>query len=45
MTLLLHITERAAWARAQAEGRYTAPSLDSEGFIHASTPAQVVATA
>src|SRR5262245_28874513 len=45
MKRLLHITERAAWERARAAGRYTAPSLDDEGFIHCSTPAQVVATA
>ena len=44
-TLILHITSKSAWEAAQREGFYTAPSLESEGFIHCSTSAQVVATA
>lgn len=44
-TLLLHITPKSAWEAAQRDGFYTAPSLETEGFIHCSTPAQVVATA
>jgi uncharacterized protein (DUF952 family) len=43
--LLLHITERAGWERARAEGEYRAPSLDTEGFIHGSTIEQLVDTA
>ena len=39
--LILHITTASEWAAAQAAGEYRAPSLDSEGFIHCSTPAQV----
>jgi uncharacterized protein (DUF952 family) len=45
MKLLLHITQRTAWDSAQVSGSYAAPSLATEGFIHCSTPAQVVATA
>ncbi len=45
MRLILHITSKSAWNAAQQNGFYTAPSLVSEGFIHCSTPAQVVATA
>lgn len=33
-----HITTRAAWAAAQAVGEYAAPSLGTQGFIHASRP-------
>ncbi len=44
-TFLLHITQNSAWETAQKNGFYTAPSLETEGFIHCSTPAQVVATA
>lgn len=45
MELILHITTFSAWAQAQATGDYRAPSLDEEGFIHCSTPAQVVGVA
>ena len=45
MTLLLHITTRSHWQTAQQEGVYRAASLETEGFIHCSTPAQVVSTA
>ena len=40
--LILHITTAPEWAAAQAAGEYRAPTLDTEGFIHCSTPAQVV---
>ena len=45
MTHIYHITTRDAWQQAQADGEYTAPSLDSEGFIHCSAAAQVVQVA
>lgn len=45
MDPILHITTRAAWETAVAHPPYTADSLDSEGFIHCSTPAQAVGTA
>ncbi len=41
----LHITHRETWLKAQETGSYTADSLASEGFIHCSTPAQIVDTA
>jgi len=40
--VILHITAEAAWLEAQSRGVYTADSLATEGFIHCSTPAQVV---
>lgn len=40
--MLLHITTRTAWAAAQTQGYYHAPSLDTEGFIHCSRPEQVL---
>jgi len=40
--IILHITTADAWAEAQQQGQYTADSLASEGFIHCSTPEQVV---
>ena len=45
MKLILHITHKSEWDAAQRNGFYTAPSLASEGFIHCSTPEQVVAVA
>ncbi|UBF28501.1 DUF952 domain-containing protein [Kovacikia minuta CCNUW1] len=45
MSLILHITARSHWQQAQQIGVYRPDSLSSEGFIHCSTPAQVVRTA
>lgn len=45
MSLILHITDRVSWQQAEQLGVYQADSLRSEGFIHCSTPAQVVQTA
>jgi uncharacterized protein (DUF952 family) len=45
VSTIFHIAARADWAAAQAAGAYTADSLASEGFIHCSTAAQVIATA
>lgn len=42
---ILHITGRGQWLAAQGAGRYSAPSLASEGFIHCSRPRQAVAVA
>ncbi len=39
---LLKITTPQQWAEAQAVGEYLDPSLESEGFIHLSTPDQVL---
>lgn len=38
---IYHITPRAAWDAAQSVGQYTAPSLESDGFIHFSRADQV----
>jgi uncharacterized protein (DUF952 family)/SAM-dependent methyltransferase len=43
--VILHIAERAAWARAVREGVYRGDTLDTEGFIHCSYPHQVVRVA
>jgi uncharacterized protein (DUF952 family) len=43
--LILHITSKAEWRAAQTRGEYRAASLESEGFIHASTSKQVLAVA
>ena len=45
MALLLHITARATWEDALANGRYEGDTLATEGFIHCSTPEQVVRVA
>jgi uncharacterized protein (DUF952 family) len=42
---IYHITSRDEWQSAQTTGAYRAESLDTQGFIHASTRAQVVETA
>ncbi|HEY9616423.1 MAG TPA: DUF952 domain-containing protein [Microcoleaceae cyanobacterium] len=41
MTIILHITPRSQWQQAEAIGEYRADSLESEGFIHCSIPAQI----
>jgi len=43
--MILHITTRKEWEKAMQEGKYTAPSLDTDGFIHCSTARQTVDTA
>lgn len=45
MTTILHITHRSAWEAAQRDGHYRAPSLDTQGFIHLSSAAQVIRVA
>ena len=43
--MIYHLTSRQAWNEAQQRGDYRAESLDSEGFIHCSTPSQVLPVA
>lgn len=45
--MILHITGWSDWEEAQRAGEFRAPSLDTDGFIHCSTPApeQVIAVA
>lgn len=42
---LLHICTQEDWQKAQTQQEYRAASLETEGFIHCSTPAQVADTA
>ncbi len=42
METILHICERADWAIALKNGSYQPASLQSEGFIHCSTPSQIL---
>ena len=43
--MILHIAHRDKWTAAQAAGDYRADSLLTEGFIHCSTPEQVLGPA
>lgn len=45
MTPIYHITSHAQWLDALKDGLYRGDTLDTEGFIHCSTAAQVVAVA
>ena len=43
--MILHITTRDDWEAAQAKGDYRLNTLATEGFIHCSTPEQVLGPA
>jgi len=45
MSIILHITRRTDWEAALASGSYAPDSLRTQGFIHCSTPEQVVPVA
>lgn len=45
MGVIVHITSREAWEAARVAGEYRAESLDLQGFIHCSTPGQVMEVA
>ncbi|RUT06747.1 hypothetical protein DSM106972_030040 [Dulcicalothrix desertica PCC 7102] len=45
MKTIHHITRRQVWEEALRSGNYQADSLLTEGFIHCSTPVQVLRTA
>ncbi|MGH8000063.1 MAG: DUF952 domain-containing protein [Brasilonema sp.] len=45
MTTILHITQREQWKQATLVGTYHGDTLDSEGFIHCSTPTQIIKVA
>lgn len=45
MTIILHITRREEWEKAKLAGLYRGDTLDTEGFIHCSTPTQVIKVA
>jgi uncharacterized protein (DUF952 family) len=42
MAIILHIITRREWETAVSDPPYTPPSLTGEGFIHCSTPEQVL---
>lgn len=42
---LYHITTRPDWEAAQSTGQYSAPSLQTQGFIHLSQAEQVARVA
>ena len=39
--MIYHVTTQSEWDSAQVSGKYSAPSLAAEGFIHCSTKEQV----
>jgi uncharacterized protein (DUF952 family) len=43
--MICHITTRDAWEAAQAGPEFRSPGFDDIGFIHCSTPEQVVLVA
>ena len=43
--MILHITSHSDWEAARAAGEYRLDSLETEGFIHCSTPEQVLGPA
>lgn len=45
MKTIYHITARQDWEKAKTTGIYRADSLETEGFIHCSTSAQLVKVA
>lgn len=45
MNTILHITQSKEWGKAKNLGTYRSATLDSEGFIHCSTKAQVIDSA
>jgi uncharacterized protein (DUF952 family) len=45
MPIVHHIARKIDWEAALESGAYAADSLATEGFIHCSTAAQVIATA
>jgi len=45
ISIILHLCNRKEWEKAQAEGEYRPASLETEGFIHASRPEQILGVA
>jgi uncharacterized protein (DUF952 family) len=43
--VIFHLAAEADWEAARRAGAYTADSLSTEGFIHCSTPDQIVRVA
>ena len=40
--MICHITTRAAWEAGQKSGLFQSPEFEQHGFIHCSTPEQVL---
>jgi uncharacterized protein (DUF952 family) len=45
MAIILHITRQAEWQEAGKSGEYAGDALKTRGFIHCSTPEQVIRVA
>ena len=45
MPIIHHITKRESWDEAKTAGVYSPPTFQTEGFIHCSTPDQIIANA
>jgi uncharacterized protein (DUF952 family) len=45
VSIILHITHYDQWQQAKRTGFYRGDTLDSEGFIHCSTPQQIIKVA
>ena len=45
MNVIFHITRHEQWEQAESAGVYRGDTLNSDGFIHCSTPQQVVKVA
>ena len=45
MSIILHITQSKQWKEAELSGIYRGDTLNTEGFIHCSTPKQIIPTA
>jgi uncharacterized protein (DUF952 family) len=45
VSIILHITQHDQWQQAKRSGFYRGDTLDSEGFIHCSTPQQIIKVA
>ena len=41
MGLIYHVTTKSEWEAARKKGFYTAPSMETEGFIHCSEEHQI----
>jgi uncharacterized protein (DUF952 family) len=45
VNIILHVTKRERWEEARRDGVYRGDTLGSQGFIHCSTPEQIVKVA
>jgi len=45
VSIILHITKREQWEKAKLKGVYRSDTLDLQGFIHCSTPQQIIKVA